>query len=224
MFQAVYHAYGVTYGNYSSLVMPPYDELWPAQFAPPEPLALLDERFRRQFYLEQARSFVWGLQPTIANFRASQLADRPEETAYLMRLARVRARALDYLLYGEFLRPPELSVPSVDVDLSRVSIYAARRGGPTVSMARYPAAIAGAWRAADGSVAIAVASIVDEPTSVSFAFDPAAYGLAQGGQIERIDERGRRPFGEFSSTVVPIALELPAGEAYVLEFRQRRRH
>ena len=223
MFQAVYHAYGVTYGNYSSLVMPPYDELWPAQFAPPEPLALLDKRFRRQFYLEQARSFVWGLQPTIANFRASQLADRPKETAYLMRLARLRAKTLDYLLYGTFLRPPELSVPLVDVDLSRVSIYAARRGGPTVSAGRYPAAIAGAWRADEGSAAIALASIVDEPTSVSFAFDPAAYGLAQGGQIERIDEGGRRPFGEFSSTVVPITLELPAGGAYVLEFRHHRR-
>jgi len=219
-FQAVYHAYGVTYGNYSSLVMPPYDELWPAQFAPAEPLALLDTRFRRQFYLEQARSFVWGLQPTIANFRASQLADRPDETAYMMRLARIRARALDYLLYGTFLRPPELHVPSVDVDLSRVSIYAARRGGPTVSTAQYPAAIAGAWRAADGSVAIAVASIVDQPMSISFAFDPAAYGLASGGQIERIDERGRRPFGEFSSGIVPITLDLPAGGAYVLEFRR----
>jgi len=219
-FQAVYHPYAVTYGNYSSLVMPPYDELWPAQFAPRELLELLDTRFRRQFYLEQARSFVWGLQPTIANFRASQLADRPEETAYMMRLARIRARALDYLLYGEFLRPPELSVPWVDVDLSRVSIYAARRGGPTVSSARYPAAIAGAWRAEQGSVAIAVASIVDRPTSVSFAFDPAAYGLATGGQIERIDERGRRPFGAFSSAVVPIALALPAGGAYILEFRR----
>ncbi|HEX9485980.1 MAG TPA: DUF6259 domain-containing protein [Gemmatimonadales bacterium] len=222
-FQAVYHAYGVTYGNYSSLVMPPYDELWPARFAPAEPLTLLDTRFRRQFYLEQARSFVWGLQPTIANFRASQLADRPEETAYMMRLARLRARALDYLLYGTFLRPPELNVPSVDVDLSRVSIYAARRGGPTVSAARYPAAIAGAWRAEQGSVAIALASIVDETTSVSFTFDPAAYGLGGGGQIERIDEHGRRPFGEFSSGVVPVTLELPAGGAYVLEFRRSRR-
>src|SRR5207237_439327 len=77
-FQAVYHAYGVTYGSYSSLVMPPYDELWPAQFAPAEPLKLLDTRFRRPFYLEQARSFVWGLQPTIANFRASHLAARPD--------------------------------------------------------------------------------------------------------------------------------------------------
>jgi len=213
----------VTYGSYSSLVMPPYDELWPARFAPPEPLELLDSRFRRQFYLEQARSFVWGMQPTIANFRAAQLAERPEEMAYMMRLARIRARALDYLLYGEFLRPPDLSVPSVDVDLSRVSIYAARRGGPTVSAGRYPAAIAGAWRAAQGSVAIAVASIVDQPMSVSFAFDPAAYGLSSGGQIEQIDERGRRPFGEFSSDALPIVLELPAGGAYVLEFRRSRR-
>ena len=223
-FQAVYHAYGVTYGSYSSLVMPPYDELWPAQFAPRQPLELLDTRFRRQFYLEQARAFVWGLEPTIANFRASELADRPEETAYMMRLARIRARALEYLLYGTFLRPPDLKVPLVDVDLSRVSIYAARRGGPTVSVARFPAAIAGAWRAKNGGVAVAVASILDEPSSVSFAFDPRAYGFAGGGQIERIDETGRRPFGMFSTRVVPVTLELPAGGAYMLEFtgdRQR---
>jgi len=218
-FQAVYHPYGVTYGSYSSLVMPPYDELWPAQSAPPHPLELLDTRFRRQFYLEQARSFVWGLQPTIANFRPSQLADRPEETAYMMRLARIRARALEYLLYGEFVRPPELRVPSVDVDLSRVSIYAARHGGPTVSSARYPAAIAGAWRAEQGGVAIAVASIVDRPTSVSFTFDPAAYGLAGSGRIDWIDEDGRRSFGAFSSGALPVTLELPSGGACVLEFR-----
>jgi len=223
-FQAVYHAYGVTYGSYSSLVMPPYDELWPAQFAPRQPLELLDTRFRRQFYLEQARAFAWGLEPTIANFRASELADRPEETAYMMRLARIRARALEYLLYGTFLRPPDLKVPLVDVDLSRVSIYAARRGGPTVSVARFPAAIAGAWRAKNGGVAVAVASILDEPSSVSFAFDPRAYGFAGGGQIERIDETGRRPFGVFSTRVVPVTLELPSGGAYMLEFtgdRQR---
>ena len=222
-FQAVYHAYGVTYGNYSSLVMPPYDELWPPQFAPQEPLQLLDSRFRRQFYLEQARSFAWGLQPTIANFRASQLVDRPKETAYMMRLARIRARALDYLLYGTFLRPPELTVPLVDVDLSRVSIYAAQRGGPTVSVARFPAAVAGAWAGQDSDVAIAVASIVDQPTSVSFDFDPRAYGLRGGGQIERIDETGRRPLGTFSGRVAPIRLELRAGGAYVLEFRRGRR-
>jgi len=150
--------------------------------------------------------------------------DRPDETGYMMRLARIRARAPEYLLHGTLLRPPELKVPLVDVDLSRVSIYAARRGGPTVSVARFPAAIAGAWRAKNGGVAVAVASILDEPSSVSFAFDPRAYGFAGGGQIERIDETGRRPFGMFSTRVVPVTLELPAGGAYMLEFtgdRQR---
>ncbi|MFV2070051.1 MAG: DUF6259 domain-containing protein, partial [Pirellulales bacterium] len=52
-FQAVYHPYAITFGNYSSLVMPPYDELWPAEFAPPKPMTLLDRKYSRQFYLEQ---------------------------------------------------------------------------------------------------------------------------------------------------------------------------
>ena len=141
----------------------------------------------------------------------------------MMRLARIRAQALEYLLYGTFLRPPDLRVPSVDVDLSRISIYAAQRGGPSVSTASFPAAVAGAWRAPDGSVAIAVASIVDKPTVVSFDFDPRAYGFTGDGWIERTDERARRRFGSFSHRVLPVTLELPAGGASVLEFRSGRR-
>ena len=50
-----------------------------------------------------------------------------------------------------------------------------------------------------------------------------AYGLAGGGRIERIDEHGRHQFGKFSTQVVPVRLELPAGGAYVLAFRQSSR-
>jgi hypothetical protein len=220
MFQAAYHAYGITYGSYSSLTMPPYDDLWPDSTAPREPLKLLDRSFQRQFYLEQARSFVWGLQPTIANFRPSHLTDRDTETAYMMRLAKVRSRALDWLQYGTFLRPPTLDVPEVDVHLSRVSIYAAQRGGPQESDGRYPAAIAGAWRAKDGSVAVALASILEEPSAVGFTFDAGAYGLARGGRIYRIDENGRTELGGFGPASTPVRLELPAGGAVVLEFRE----
>ncbi len=219
MFQAVYHADGVTYGSYSSLTMPPYDDLWPDSTAPARPLELLDRTFQRQFYLEQARSFVWGVQPTIANFLPQHLTERAREMAYMMRLARVRSRALEWLLYGTFLRPPTLNVPEVEVPLSRVSIYAAQRSGPRVSEGRYPAAIAGAWRARDGSVAVAVASILDEPLDVGFAFDAAAYGLSREGTIFRIDESGRTPFGTFGSRTTPVQLSLPPGGAVVLEFR-----
>ncbi|HET7551219.1 MAG TPA: DUF6259 domain-containing protein [Gemmatimonadaceae bacterium] len=218
-FQAVYHPYGLTYGNYSSLVMPPYDDLWPAKFAPEHPLALLDERFRHQFYLEQARAFVWGLQPTIANFLPSQLEERPAETGYMLRLARLRKSAAEFLQYGTFVRAPGLPVPLVDVDLSRISIYAAQRGGPTRSKDRYPSAISAAWRSADGDVAIAIASIVDTPISTTISIDPAEYGLSAGGRIMRLDANGLHRIGTFGAAKVNVPLEIPAAGATVIELR-----
>jgi hypothetical protein len=178
-FHAVYHPYAVIYGNYSSLVMPPYDELWPAEFAPAEPLALLDRKYSRQFYLEQARTFVWGQQPTLANFRPALLEQRAEEIDYIARLARVRSRSIKYLLHGEFLRPPELSVPQVTADFSRLSIYAGQKSRLTSSRKSIPLALAGAWRAADGDVALALASLADETLSLSFTIDRQYYGLPQ---------------------------------------------
>ena len=218
LFQAVYHAYGVTYGSYSSLVLPPYDDLWPAATVPPDTLALFDRRFSRQFQLEQARSFVWGLQPTIANFRESQLKERPDEVAYMMRLAKLRARATEYLLRGTFLRAPLLRVPDVTLDLSRVSIYAARRGGPTTSRGEYPAAIAGAWRAPNGNIAVAIASVLAEPSVVEFEVDPAAFGLRGQGTYRQIDADRTTVLGRWASKTVPISLKLPAGGATIIEF------
>jgi len=219
-FQAVYHPYGLTYGNYSSLSMPPYDDLWPAKFAPEHPLALLDERFRHQFYLEQARAFVWGLQPTIANFLSLQLEQRPAETGYMMRLARLRSRTVKYLQAGTFVRAPQLPVPTVDVNLSRISIYAAQRGGPRMSTGRYPAALSAAWRAADGSIAIAIASIVDEPIATQLTLDPAVYGLTGPGRIVRMSDTGAGQIGVFNGGTVTLPLHIPAAGAYVIEFTE----
>src|SRR5690606_7715500 len=48
LFNAVYHNDSTQYGNYSSLTRPPYDKLWPEEFAPKEPLVLLDRKFAAQ--------------------------------------------------------------------------------------------------------------------------------------------------------------------------------
>jgi hypothetical protein len=207
-FQAVYHPYGITYGSYSSLTRPPYDDLWPAKFAPADSMALLDTTYRRQFYLEQARAFVWGMQPTIANFRASQLTDRPRETGYAIRLARLRQRAPEFLLHGTFLRPPATDAPMLDVLGSRVSIYAAQRGGVSVSHIRAPAALTGAW-SGNGNVAIAVASIVDDSLPLALTIDPAAYGVRIGAPIYRVDEAGAHiPIGTVGRHGAPIRITL----------------
>src|SRR5512141_391224 len=60
LFHAVYHGYNLFFGNYSSLTMPPYDELWPKEFAPEHPMVLLGRRCSRQFMLEQTGAFGGG--------------------------------------------------------------------------------------------------------------------------------------------------------------------
>ena len=196
LFQAVYHPYAIMYGNYSSLTLPPYDDLWPAKFAPREPLKLLDPKFNRQFLLEQARAFVWGQQPTIANFRTNQFQQRPEEIAYVLQLARLRAGAMKYLLDGTFLQPPELQVPSATLALSRLSIYAGQQSAVQSSEGACSLVQAGAWRAPDGTVAVALASIADDPVKVPLALDRQTYGLPKRGQVVQVTEHGRKVIGE----------------------------
>ena len=48
-FQAVYHQYGITYGSYSSLVTPPFEELWPKEHAPDFQEQPLDDVYDQQF-------------------------------------------------------------------------------------------------------------------------------------------------------------------------------
>jgi hypothetical protein len=217
-FPAVYHRYAVTFGNYSSLTMPPYDELWPDEFAPREPLALLDRKFAHQFRLEQARTFVWGQQPTLANFRPEQLQQRKEELQYLMRLVRVRYRATKYLLYGEFLRPPELLAPETTTDFSRLSIYAGQNSRLTSFQKRHPLALAGAWRADDGDVALALASIADRPLTLNVRLNPGEYRLPSPRRVFRMDASGRHPLSLPQGDDVALTLELPPQDVCVIEF------
>jgi hypothetical protein len=216
-FSAVYHPYAILYGNYSSLTMPPYDDLWPKEFAPKEPLKLLDRKYSRQFYLEQARAFVWGQQPTIANFLPSHLRERREETEYMMRLAKIRNRAKKYLLHGTFLRSPELNVPEATLDLSRLSIYAGQKGGVSSSQGKYPLVISGSWQAEDGDVGIALASISSEPLTVRLDPSSIADTLKKSQTLYRIDERGRKKIGRRQIGNPNVTIDLAANGACFIE-------
>jgi len=218
-FTAVYHPFGVFYGNYSSLTMPPYDELWPAEFAPKEPLKLLDRKFSQQFYLEQARAFIWGQQPTIANFRTNQLTDRAEELDFVLRLAKIHARGREYLLRGEMLLPPAVEGPSAELDMSRLSIYAGQQGGLREFRKRYPLVLAAAWRAPSGSFAIAVANIGNQPTRPELRLGSAPKGVGRRGKIFRLDESGRKRIGEYHGRTLLLRPELSPLDACLLELK-----
>ncbi|MCL4192006.1 MAG: hypothetical protein KJZ87_09685 [Thermoguttaceae bacterium] len=218
-FHAVYHPYTIQFGNYSSLTIPPYDDLWPPESAPPEPLKLLDRQHSPQFYLDQARAFVWGQQPTLANFIPALLRERKEEVDYALELARVRHRALKYLLDGTFLRAPPIDVPAVSITPLRLSIYA-RPPSDRVEPRSYPAVLSAAWKAKDGDVAVALASIADHPVDVSFTLDRAYYGLPARGEIRRIDQSGAQTIGSFAAAAT-AQLTLPARRACLIEFTPR---
>lgn len=216
-FNAVYHDSVITFGNYSSLTMPPYDDLWPAEFAPKQPLKLLDQKFSRQFYLEQARAFAWGQQPTVANFLPQHFQERPEEMEFATRLAKLRNRGAKFLQYGTFLRPPRIDAPEATIDMSRLSIYAGQQGGLTTFQKRVPLALATAWRAADDTTAIVLASISNEPMELTCKLNAAEYALPKRGWIYRVDEEGRRRIGEFTAPEASLQLVLPSRGACILE-------
>lgn len=211
LFQAVYHRHAITYGTYGSLTYPPYDELWPDSTRPANALALLDTKYRRQFLMEQARMFVWGMQPTIANLLPEQFSQRKDELAYLARLAKLRYAHREFLQDGAFVLTPDSDAPELSFTGSRISIYAARRGGATEVPLRAPAVLTGAWRAANGHVAIALASIDDSAHTVTLTLDPSRHGTEHGATVWRVDGSGRTKAAELaagarelSSVVAPL--------------------
>ncbi|MBI5093034.1 MAG: hypothetical protein HZB26_11425 [Candidatus Hydrogenedentes bacterium] len=218
LFQAVYHDAAVQFGNYSSLTMPPYDELWPAEYAPSQPLALLDQRFSTQFRLEQARAFIWGQQPALANFRPEQLTERPQEIAYVLKLARLRLLWKKYLLSGVFLRPQIIGAPTSEIPISRLSIYAGQQDHLKEYSKNVPMALASAWRAADGCVSIIIASISTTPMELTLDTRQLAVDLPQDGQVYEWDDANKSELGRIKDWVAPHIVQIPAEGVRCFEF------
>jgi hypothetical protein len=217
LFNAVYHDCATQYGSYSSLVRPPYDELWPAEFAPKEPLALLDRKFAAQFRLEQARSFVWGQQPTLANFRENQFAERADEVEYLLRVARLRLAALKYLRDGVFLRPPEFDAPHAEIPMSRLSIYAGQQSAVQEFTKTVPLVLASAWLASDGDVGVAMANISAKRVPVRLVLDRGRYPIPARGEVYRRTEQRREHVAGFAGGIAALDVELEPGAVRVYE-------
>ncbi|MDQ8155309.1 MAG: DUF6259 domain-containing protein [Gemmatimonadota bacterium] len=216
LFQAVYHQHAITYGTYGSLTYPPYDEMWPDSTRPANALTLLDAKYRRQFLMEQARMFVWGMQPTIANLTAEQFTKRAAEIDYLARLARLRHAYRPWMQDGAFVIPPASDAPELSFTGSRISIYAARRGGATEVALRAPAVLTGAWRAANGQVAISLASIDDAAHRVTLTLDPARHGTTRGATLWRVDGAGRHKVGALAAGATSVAVDVAALEGVLL--------
>lgn len=220
LFQAVYHPYSISYGSYSSLLSPPYDDLWPKEFAPDDALTLLDEKYNTQFLMEQARAFVWGVQPMIANYKDDLAVERKNEIDFLIKIAKVRSKSLEYLLHGEFIRAPQINIPEENLKISRLSIYAGRgTERVTEQESVYPTLYHAAWKDSDNTMGIAIASILDYPHPIQLQFDSKEYGLEPSGDIFLINEKGKKKIGKYRHGKIEIALELSPRDALVIKLK-----
>lgn len=217
LFQAVYHPYAITFGSYSSLVKPPYDEFWPKEFAPVDAEQLLDPAFNEQFMMEQARAFVWGMQPTIANYHEFLLSEREQEINYLTELARLRYQLLKYLLYGELIRMPIIDVPEKLIPISRLSIYAGQGQQVKSFEKKVPLLYSAAWKSREGSLGIALASIHKDSIHLKFDWDISGHIQTSGGRLFSVTTKEKRLLKHYTGNTVSVDMMLPPRAVCFLE-------
>lgn len=218
LFQSVYHEHAITFGNYSSLLSPPYDEKWPEEFAPDQIETILPEEYNQQFLMEQARSFVWGMQPTIANYQPDVDDVREKEIDFMVRLSNLRSAHLKYLLFGEYIRSPKIDIRVKEFPISKLSIYAGRKGNVQRESGEFQTLYTSTWKSKDDEIAVVLASIDNEPYDLRFSFGSEDYGLPQEGDIYYTDDKGRRLIGSYRDRIIQVRMRLPAYGIGVLEF------
>ena len=191
LFQMVYGNHVPLFGNYASLLEPPYDPLWPAAFAPEQSGALLDPRFEVQFRLEQARAFLWGQQPTLANYRPDLYETRPKAMAFFEQLVRLRAAVPEIFRHGTLLEPPKVKDEQITIPASRLSIYAGREGRIREYTLEVNPIQCAAWADQSQRPALAAVNITDETRTLRV--DPLGWGWTLSGPSVVRVRRGLNP-------------------------------
>lgn len=217
LFQSAYHEYAITFGNYSSLLSPPYDEMWPPEKTPADAETPLPTEFNQQFLMEQARSYVWRMQPMIASYQPELDTLRKTEMTYVRRLATVRRSGLKYFLHGEYLPSLALEVPQENIIISKLSIYAGQNEQVTRFEDQYPTVYHSAWLASDQSDALAFASIQEKAYPVRYTLQAQDYRLAENGRLFLVSETGRENLGAYHSGLIKLDFDLPARGVVYLE-------
>jgi hypothetical protein len=162
------------------------------------------------FALCQARDFVWGTQ---LGWEGAEIV-APEHAAKLEfqgRLARLRAIAGDYLVYGELLAVlrPHNALPDLT---GRWNTW---QGDREVTLKAVHAAL---WRGKDGSYALLLANADTRPHPVSLLLDADRYGMGKanrwsllqttpGATVALPSADGRR---------FPVTVEVPARDGIMI--------
>jgi len=166
------------------------------------------------FRAKMGRAFCFGAQlgwvaPTVAE------PQYRSEGEYLRALARCRHNAHKFLAYGELVGMPE--VPGA----ATLVVSGPNPFGEGTYRFEMPAVVATVWRAADGSLGLAMTNMADEAQVVDVALPRSVYGLgAQAVRLREIGPEGASPAAAQGGDPVRIHRRLEPRSAVVIEVRR----
>ncbi len=137
------------------------------------------------FRSKEAMLFQFGGQ---LGWNGTNWSDKPEHRekfAWLAKLAAFRQAALDWLGYGDMLRPPRVTMMRNGAPVPRIGQrwIVHKREVAT----EQPAVTASAWQASDGRVAVFIINVSDKPLNVGVQLPPEA----KGRKIKEMDSTGQ---------------------------------
>lgn len=157
------------------------------------------------YCLCQARDFVWGTQ--LGWDGAEILAPgHREKLEFLKRLARLRAKALDYFVRGELVEVLAFAneIPSLS------GTWNTPKGDGPVTL---PAVHGARWTGPDGSVLIVIANADTAPHEVTFAW------MGPGRRVERLGTDGMQTLPGMPESESTYSVEVPARDGILLVVR-----
>jgi hypothetical protein len=130
--------------------------------------------------MEQARNFVWGIQPTIVNYHAFARKARPVEMKYIAELVAKRKQYKDYMQYGKMMRAPKLANNyATEIEIAQMSTYSYKNEGTNLFPHKkvVPLLYSSAWRNKEGNILLAFTNISEEAKDMAFTINPTEMGL-----------------------------------------------
>lgn len=154
VFSAVYHGATALFGNYALPDgMPPWDPLWPPRERWQNEQHW-DEVYPDQFYLEMARTVIWGMQPTVCNFQLRHTEGRFRPMYdFLIRLVKFYYENRDFLYDGRMLAPGGFECPEHEVGFLQRGLFTTE-AKHTILCKKLPAVLHSRWAAPDGRRAL----------------------------------------------------------------------
>jgi hypothetical protein len=165
------------------------------------------------YCLCQARDFVWGTQLGWDGVDVLK-PEHEQKLRFLSRLAKLRARAIDYFVYGELVK-----VLKLGAEIPQLSGTWDKPGGegPVV----LPAVHAARWTGRDGSIAVAFANADTAPHQVTFRGPPIAGDTAgrTRWRIERMTADSSEEWRGDKPESTTLSAEIPGRDAVIFVFR-----